>query len=244
MLSVVVLDTLWEEEVNISSIIKAAYVQRELPIKRLLVTHELSLLLNNADENIKRCNVFIASFGKMAADYIEFAQLLRRNRENIFIVFILDKKVDISACVRPSVRPAGILFIPLEQLRVYQTIREIYVEHLRISEREEQPVFMIKNGADFFSVNTGDISFFEAQSKKIALKTRGQEILFYSNFETILEQLPDWFARCHKGFVVNTKEIVKANFTEMTLTLKDKCTIPISRTYRDEIRALLNLKGV
>lgn len=219
-------------------------MQRELPIKRLLIARELSLLLKNADESIKKCNVFIASFGKMAEAYIEFVKLLRQEKKNIFIVFILDKKADVSACVRPSVRPAGILFIPLEQLRVYQTIREIYIENLRILEREEQPVFTIKNGADYFTINTGDISFFEAQGKKIALKTRGQEILFYSNFNTILEQLPDWFLRCHKGFVVNTKEILKANFTEMTLTLRDKCTIPISRTYKDEIKAFLKLREV
>ena len=136
------------------------------------------------------------------------------------------------------------LYIPLEKARVYQTVSEIYMEYIRVSKHEEQPVFKVKSGGEYFSVNAGDISFFEAQGKKIAIKTRGQEIQFYSNFETIMEQLPDWFARCHKGYVVNTRLISQASFTEMTIILKDQSVIPISRTYRDEIRLLIEPKWV
>lgn len=244
MLSVIVLDTLYEEEVNVSELLKTAYARRDLPIKRLAVFNEFSSLLSSMEEHRGRFNVFVASFSKMQNEYIEFAQNLRRQKENIFIVFVVDRKIDIASCVRPSVRPSGVLFIPLERARIYQTIREIYTEFLRVSEREEQPTFIIKSGGEYFSINTGDILFFEAQGKKIAAKTRGQEILFYSNFESILEQLPDWFIRCHKGFVVNTRQIVHASFTDMTLTLKDKSGIPISRTYRDDIRILVESKGV
>ena len=91
-------------------------------------------------------------------------------------------------------------------------------------------------------MKTADISFFEAKGKKIAVKTKGQEILFYSNFETVLRQLPDWFVRCHKGFVVNTRKIQKVNLSEMSLVLIDKCTIPVSRTYRKEIKSIVCFK--
>lgn len=243
MLSIIVLDTLHEEEANISELLKTAYARRELPIKRLAVFSELSPLLDAADEQISRYNVFVASFDNVQNEYIAFAQDLRKRKESLFIVFVVDKRVDISSCVRPSVRPSGILFIPLEQKRIYQTIREIYIEHLRVSERDEQPVFSIKSGGEYFSVDTGDILFFEAQGKKIAVKTKGQEISFYSNFDAVLEQLPDWFIRCHKGYVINIKQVAQASFTEMTLTLRDQSTIPISRTYRDDVRALLVPKG-
>ena len=239
MLRMLLLDTLINEEINASDYLKAAYSKRDLPIKRLAVFSELSVLLENPIEKISRYNVFIASFSKPEDEYIELAKTLRLQNESIFILFVVDKSVDIAACVRSSVRPSGIMFIPLEKPRIYQTIKEIYIEYMRLIEREEQPVFTVKSGGDYFAINTGDISFFEAQGKKIAIKTRGQEILFYSNFETVLEQLPNWFARSHKGYVVNTKLIIQANFSEMTLKLKDQSIIPISRTYRDEIRCLL-----
>lgn len=244
MLSIIVLDTHYEEEISISMILKEAYSKRSLPIKRLAVFKELLPLLKASEEQVDRFNVLIISFSRLQNEYIELAQNLRRRKNNLFIIFVADKKVDLSICVRPSVRPSGILFIPLERTRIYQTINEIYVELLRVVEHEEQPMFTIKNGGEYFNVNTGDISFFEAQGKKIAVKTRGQEIAFYSNFESILEQLPYWFLRCHKGYVVNTRQIVQTSFTKMTLTLKDKSVIPISRTYRDEVRLLVESKEV
>lgn len=244
MLSIFVLDTLYDEECSVSEVLKEAYLKRSLPIKRLAVFNDFPTLRKVTGEQAESFNVLIISFSRLLEEYIELAQNLRKQRKDFFIIFIVDKKVDISLCVRPSVRPSGILFIPLEREKIYQTINEIYAEFMSSFEHEGQRVFTIKAGGEYFTINTEDISFFEAQGKKIAVKTRGQEIAFYSNFESVLEQLPDWFVRCHKGYVVNTRQIIQASFTQMTLTLKDKSVIPISRTYRDEIRMLIESKGV
>lgn len=243
MLSVVVLDTLTDEGTSISSILKTAYQQRKLPIKRLTIVRDTNTLMSHQKECSEEFNVFITSFGSLKTEYVDLARDLRSSNENLFIIFVVGRQTDISMCVRPSVRPSGILFIPLEEALVYQTIEEVYVEFIKLSGREEKQVFTIKSGGDYFTVNIGDICFFEALGKKIALKTSGQEISFYSNFESVLEQLPDWFVRCHKGFVVNTRQIEHVNFTNMLLTLKDKCMIPVSRTYRDNIRACLKMGG-
>lgn len=239
MLSLIVLDTLAEEDPSISGILKTAYAKRDLPIKRLEVCNTPEELLTSEPEILERCNTFIASFRTVSSEQIKLAQKIRKLRENLFIVFVADKKVDLSEYVRPSIRPSGILFIPLDKLRVYQTIREIYVEYLRLTEKEPQPLFTIKTGSEIYSVSCGDIYFFEARSKKIALKTAGQEIEFYSNFNTILERLPDWFIRCHKGFVVNARMITSASFNDMTLKLRDSSVIPFSRSYKEDVRGCL-----
>ena len=242
MLNILLLDMLHEEEVNASDLLKAAYLQRDLPIKQLAIFNELSSPLQSPIEQITRFNVFIVSFSKPENKYIEFIKLLSLRSERIFIIFIVAKRTDIAFCARSPVQPARVLFLPLEKQHIYQPIediyKDIYIEYMRT-----QPVFTVKTRGEYFTINTGDISFFEAQGKKIAIKTPGQEILFYSNFETVLEQLPDWFIRCHKGYVVNTKLIVKASFTEMILKLKDQSVIPISRTYRDEIRSRIESIG-
>jgi DNA-binding LytR/AlgR family response regulator len=244
MLSILVLDAMHKEESNISGCLETAFRNRELPIKRLTEYHKLKPLLENAIGQVNQFNVFIASFVASEIEYLKLSKMIRQKQENIFIVFAVDKSVDVAVCARPSIRPSGILFIPLEKQRIYQTIKEIYIEYTRKVEQYEHPVFTIKNGGEYFSVNTGDISFFEAQGKKIAIKTRGQEILFYSNFDSVLEQLPDFFIRCHKGYVVNTKLIAQASFTDMCLKLGDQSVIPFSRTYRDQVRAIMESKGL
>ena len=243
MLSLLLLDTLPQKETNVSGILKTAHSQRELPIKRLTIFSTASALLNNPVEQLSSYDAFFSSFSSPEAEYIEIARSLRQQNENVFIVFVVDKHVDIASCVRPSVRPSGVLFVPLDKLRIYQTVREVYAEYIRMSDRKEQPVFTVRSDGEYFTVSTGDILFFEAQGKRIAMKTKGQEILFYSNFESVLERLPDWFIRCHKGYIVNTKQIVQTSFTKMALSLQDHSSIPISRTYRDEIRSLVEQKG-
>ena len=96
MLSVIVLDTLHEEEINISELLKTAYTRRDLPIKRLAVFTELSSLLEHTPEQISRYNVLIASFSKPENEYIELAKSLREQKDGIFIVFVVDKRVDIA----------------------------------------------------------------------------------------------------------------------------------------------------
>ena len=135
MLSIIVLDTMHDEEPNISDILEEAYSKRDLPVKRLAVFREPAPLFGFAEEQSDRFNVFIASFSWLRDEYMELAQNLRRRRKNLFIVFVVGRNVDISCCVRPSVRPSGILFIPLEKQRIYQTLSEIYVELLRSAER-------------------------------------------------------------------------------------------------------------
>jgi len=240
MLKVLLLDTLRNE--SVSAILKNAYLGRVLPIKRLSVFTGLTSLSKHPFEQVISHNVFISAFTKPEEEYLSFAKKIKMQNDGAFIVFVVDRFVDISVCVKPSVRPSGILFTPPDEISIHQTLREIYAEYLRLSERETSRIFTVKSGSGYFSINAGEIIFFEAREKKIALKTSGQEILFYSNFETLLGRLPDWFIRCHKGFVVNTKFIASANFPEMTLRLRDNSIIPISRTYRGEIKLHIESK--
>jgi len=247
MLNIAILDTLYKEENenNISYYIKNAYKNHELPIKNIMISNSL-LKLKEKIELLKNTDVFILSLlsDNIVNESIDFIKSIEPIVNNIFIIYIIDDNVNISKFVRPSIQPAGILLIPLEKSIIYNTINEIYVEKLKNKIKDKNKFFKIKNGSDYYMIDTDTISFFEAQGKKIAVKTNGQEITFYSNFDTILNQVSNNFIRCHKGYVVNINLIVQVNFTEMILILKDKCCIPISRTYKDNIKSLFELQEV
>ena len=80
---------------------------------------------------------------------------------------------------------------------------------------------------------------FEAQGRKVALRTKAQEISFYSSFEQLAGQLPEWFLRCHRGYIVNMKKARNVSFAESVIELTDGSSVPLSRTYRDPMRAAL-----
>ena len=265
MLCVLLLDTLRGREASVSGILKDAYSRRDLPIKRLAAFGSARHLLEHASGQIGSYDVFAASFAGDGDGCVELAEALRARRENISILYIISgllpegtpapalapvpapapalipapAPVQVPASMPVPARPSGALSVPLDRRSVYRAIEGIYAGRVRAPARGGQPVFTAKSGSGYFSVEIGDISFFESRGKKIAVRARGQDILFYSNFEDVLGRLPGWFVRCHKGYVVNSRQIAHANFAEMSLKLNDQATVPVSRTYRDGVRSLL-----
>jgi DNA-binding LytR/AlgR family response regulator len=102
--------------------------------------------------------------------------------------------------------------------------------------------FTVNAGAEFIRVKTRRILFLESRAKLMVIHTSGQELEFYANFNTCMSRLPQHFARCHKSFVVNLRKVRSANFSGNTLTLLDNSIIPVSRTYREDIRARFTVK--
>jgi DNA-binding LytR/AlgR family response regulator len=240
MLSILALDTLTNEEQSVSGILKEGFAARALPIKRLTVYTSLERL-RKEPERAEQYNVLIlAVWEAREADMaLALAKGLRKYNDDMFIVFVLAGGADIGTLITPSVRPSGVLFIPPEKDRVYATVREIYAEYRRRSALAGGSKFTVKTGGEQIYVKASDIFFFESKDKKIALRTRGQEITFYSTLGAVLEQLPDGFIRCHKGFVVNIYHVSRANFADMNLTLTDGSVIPVSRSYRQDVTAAL-----
>ncbi|MDO4799291.1 MAG: LytTR family DNA-binding domain-containing protein [Bacillota bacterium] len=228
-------------EQSVGALLSFALTDKRLPISECTTVSDLQSAARYVAQ-ATNYDLLIASFAGNESPYIDYVRQLRDVNEGIFVLFIVGEDIDIGACIRPAVRPSGILRIPPGEEKLYRTIREVHVEweHRR---QIRQPVFTVKSGGDYFSIETEEIVFFEAQGKKMAIKTSGQEILFYSSFDQVLEQLPPWFIRCHKGYVVNTRKIVQANFTDMLLRLKDRSQIPVSRTYRDDVREAILAKG-
>lgn len=107
-------------------------------------------------------------------------------------------------------------------------------------EEKKCECFIVKSGPIFYRIPFRSIVFFEAKEKKIAVKTDTKEILFYSNFETVMQKLPDSFVRCHKGFIINAGRVSTVDFREMTAVMDDTCMIPVSRMYKDNLKEYLN----
>ena len=126
--------------------------------------------------------------------------------------------------------------------KMRRLIKRMYGEIQRLTGEDEDDgsVFPVKSGAETRLLRTCDIFFFEAQGRKVALRTRAQEISFYSNFEQLTSQLPDTFMRCHRGYIINTRKMKAVNFAESIILLSDGSNVPFSRSYRDAARAALD----
>lgn len=236
MLSIIIIDLIVSDNSNIEKYILAAFEKRELPIKQFASYNSIKTVQSSTDEELNRYNLCIIAFSKPQEDIVRFVKRFTHERPNAFVIFVITSESNIDFCTRPLIMPSAILLgIPANSNRLYRAIQSVYLEYLHLYKRDEVEVFTIKNGGEYFSIDITDILYIEALNKKLVLRTRGQEILFYSNISTVLEQLPSYFIRCHRGIVVNAKQIMLASFSTMTLILRDKSNIPVSRTYRKSI---------
>jgi len=148
---------------------------------------------------------------------------------------------DITELLRDTLRDDDVSKLLEDSPKLRRLIKRMYGEIQRLSDDDEDDgsVFPVKSGAETRLLKTCDIFLFEAQGRKVALRTKAQEISFYSNFEQLISQLPGSFLRCHRGYIVNTKKVRNVNFAESTILLSDDSNVPFSRTYRDAVRAAL-----
>lgn len=206
-----------------------------LPVARLVCSARYTT--ENTGGNL----CVIGTTDSAARPELSLAKAVRELQDGVHIVFILNSAEDIQRCVQPFIRPSALLRRPPEQDELRHVLTEVYAE-LVVRGSGRQKVFLLKSGGTQYRVPVDNISFFEARMKKIAMKTQVQEIEFYSTMTTILDSLPDYFIRCHKGYIVNTRRITTVRGTSMMIELDDGCSIPYSRSYRDVVRNI-SVKG-
>lgn len=74
-----------------------------------------------------------------------------------------------------------------------------------------------------------DILYIESLSDYVKIHTSDKSITTREKISSISEQLPDYFLRIHRSFVVNSNNI--DSFSKELVTIKDQ-ELPISRTYK------------
>lgn len=155
------------------------------------------------------------------------------------IFLVSDPKVEITPYLSPLNCPNGVLFLPLKAQEFESCIRAAEILSEPGEETFDDKVFKVKTQGEYLTFRYNDIYFFEGQEKQIALRLRGQEIRFYSNFNDVMERLDNRFFRCHKGFIVNRTKIEKVRLTDMVIQLTDGSVIPFSRTYAQQVKDLV-----
>lgn len=111
-----------------------------------------------------------------------------------------------------------------------------YGDDESISEAEE--MFVRDNLSTVYKVRFSDIIYIEAQENYIAIVTTTRKITVHKTMKEILELLPERYViRTHRSYAIGKRFIKDVIGNELTLLLADK-TIPVGKSYRDNIKDL------
>ena len=203
------------------------------------------------ESEIKETSAVFLSFDSDANSVtkaVNICAYIKLINKSCLIVLICDKDINFNVFYRPSISPSGVICRPFTLQFFQQIFGEVVTEIKRLQKEErkrqtgnspDNGAFSVKVGGNYYSFFYRDILFFEAQTKKVALKTFGQEVSFYDSIENIAESLPDYFIRCHRSYIINSNYIISAQLGEMTICLKDNSKIPMSRSYKCYIKQVV-----
>lgn len=105
------------------------------------------------------------------------------------------------------------------------------------TEAKSSSRIMVKVGAKVTVIPVSQVLYIELIGRKTRIVTDNGEIVASRPPKELLQNIPnDCIIRCHQSFHVNIEKIVSIDKND--LVLSNGCRIPVSRTYRADVKTL------
>lgn len=167
---------------------------------------------------------------------LEGAREIRRRFSNAEIMVVADVSISPMEYMHPSIRASSLLLRPVSPYWE-NSVRDFFTPLLvRNGKENEGNILWIENRDGIFRIPFSRICYLEAREKKVFIRTRTEEFGVNGTLEKFSEQLPKNFLRCHRSFIVNLDCVYRVKLTENMLYLRDDMFVPVSRSYRGELK--------
>ena len=168
---------------------------------------------------------------------INYAKYLRKCYEKAFMILLVQMNMSPMDYIRADIMPAGIIVQPAtsqEIFKVLNNVFETYIEKMNLKRFDKAFVVATKEGR--VNIPYSKILYFEARNKKIYIRYNNTEVGFYATLDKLEAELECDFVRTHRSFMVNKAYIRKINLSKNCVLLKGDETVPLSRTYKSNIK--------
>lgn len=209
-------------------------LEEELTFHSATTLQELIVRVSELDEISVSCTDF-------ETDGATAIRIVKDRDPSTLPIIIADSSISPLLYVRPSIMAAGLLLRPLSERQVAMMLREV-MDAVWMKERERlfnNEVFVFSTREGVIRIPYSQILYFEARNKKIVASTSRSETEFYATLENLTSEVPDYFLRCHKGFIVNKLLVNRVDLTQNTLHLVNGFQVPISRSFKTAVKEAL-----
>ena len=155
------------------------------------------------------------------------------------LMLVVSRDASPMAYVRPGIMPSCILQRPARRELAHEVIQE-FANHLVDKEGEGAGGFLIEGKEGVTRIPYGRILCFEARAKRISACLARERYEFYDTLDHLGQTLPESFARCHRSYIVNLNRVRRLSLSDGTIHLDDGSVIPVSRSFRRELKERLS----
>lgn len=169
---------------------------------------------------------------------LEWVGRLRKMYRECRILLVADSKVSPLQYLRPQIMASSLLLKPYSSKELYLVLEEFIRAYLEETPDESKSL-IIKTREGRVVIPYERIYYLEVREKKVYVRLLKEEYAFYATLEGLLDILPEQFVRSHRGFIINKKRIQQVRLSDNLVILQDGFQIPLSRSYKAEIKEFL-----
>ena len=174
-----------------------------------------------------------------AAD-VESLKRLRKSKRQAHLTLLTTPAVSPLTYLKPGIAPDVLLVRPFSRKDFSESNHELFAIFADEHEETDEQKYIVHSKGTQVAIAYRNILYFEAESKKINLRVQNEEYEFYDSIEKIAAGAPEYFVRCHRAFLVNAKKIRKLLTAENMIELDNGEQIPLSRSYKAEVKARIH----
>lgn len=115
----------------------------------------------------------------------------------------------------------------LSETAAEEYLGTILKESTRAISPKDSDVLLIRWNKVLYTILKRDILYLERNARNTFIFTKDRTLRCTATVDDLEKELPDYFGRCHKSYLVNMYEIQKVSRTE--ILMKNGTEIPISR---------------
>ena len=193
---------------------------------------ELEYALSVCEINDFCCTEFSDTDGEGVANAI------RRKYPDTELMLLVNNDVSPGKYIRPGIKPSSVLIRPYSESEMKETISDFISS--AIGKVDTKDFFVIENRDGILKIPYDSIAYIEANSKRVFVRIQKEEYGLYDTLDSIQDNLPDYFVRCHRSYIVNLKMIIEYVATQNVLRLSNGLIVPVSRSYKNRIKEIIS----
>ena len=171
---------------------------------------------------------------------IQQAERVREQYSATEMLLIANAQISPIQYMKPSIKASSLLIKPFSSDDAKSILKDFVGSFLeKRIERDEEQCFILESQDGIMQIPYEKIYYFEAKSKKVFVRLGNEEYGYYATLESLEKQLPEYYIRCHRGFIVNSKKIEKLYLSDNQIRLRNDMIVPVSRSYKGIIKERL-----
>lgn len=204
-------------------------------IKQIFATKELQEYLS------EKPLVHLIIYDVCDKEALKLLAELRKNYPQPQLMILADMSISPMEYIRPDLKVSSLLIKPWTKQQLDDVLCDFlndYVEDSAQAADSRADAYVVETKEGTINIPYEQIYFFEAREKKIYVCIGKEAYGFYSAIDKLVDELPSYFARCHRGFIVNTKKIRKIVLSQNIIYLSDGFDLPLSRSYKAALKGI------